>query len=230
MIQAKPPFSAQSLVKASNAPSLNFGGRPIGRPFPEPGADQFVKQSVGDGSAPDFVIDSGFTLDGKVFNYLKELIQLEHKLLNGLKPHEDVALEYFQKFLAEGGLNALSGVKVLVDELSANVNAQDPKTGNTPLILAQQPARRGNNLKTTVYLLARGADPRLADANGNTPLHHAVLNQQLESARLFLETDPTLATLKNKDGKTPLDLASKEPGPQGQVSMYTFLNTPQINF
>jgi len=55
----------------------------------------------------------------------------------------------------------------------------------------------------------------VADIEGKNPIHHAILNNQLESLNVLLRALPSTKVLellnqKNKDGKYPLDLAIEE--------------------
>jgi hypothetical protein len=61
----------------------------------------------------------------------------------------------------------------------------------------------GANLKT---LVSHGADVNATNAKGATPLHYAARFGQLGSARMLLELGAD-RTLRDRDGKTPLDRA-----------------------
>ncbi|MES1248358.1 MAG: ankyrin repeat domain-containing protein [Actinomycetota bacterium] len=70
---------------------------------------------------------------------------------------------------------------------------------------------------TVAYLVAVGADPDVAAADGVTPLHRAVRNRCTAAVRALLEAgaDPTLA---NRSGSTPLALARATTGRTGSGS------------
>ena len=59
-------------------------------------------------------------------------------------------------------------------------------------------------------LIEYGANVNSIDANGNTPLHHAVNFNRKDCVRLLLlQTDIDL-NKKNNEGKTAMDVAKKE--------------------
>ncbi len=60
-------------------------------------------------------------------------------------------------------------------------------------------------------LLANGADPNLAGPQGNTPLHFAASNGDVEGVRLLLESGAS-PNLLNAPGKTPLAVAIEQSG------------------
>jgi len=101
---------------------------------------------------------------------------------------------------AKTGEAAAGGLLV---ECDADVNLVDQK-GNTPLMYA------GTNNKRLVasMLLWGGSDRHLVNDKGNTALHEAAAAGAQDVAWLIVENggDVTV-TVKNKDGKTPLDLA-----------------------
>lgn len=65
------------------------------------------------------------------------------------------------------------GMDILLN-LGCRIDAQAPKTGNTPLHFA---ALRGSTL-TAESLLARGANPNIFNNNGNSPLHAMVASEE----------------------------------------------------
>nr|UCK81625.1 26S proteasome non-ATPase regulatory subunit 10 [Arenicola marina] len=73
----------------------------------------------------------------------------------------------------------------------------------TPLHRA---AAKGN-VKMTKLLLSYNADPNYQDVEGNTPLHVACEDSELEVAKLLVESGGSL-TQRNKDEKSPMDMAS----------------------
>ena len=86
-----------------------------------------------------------------------------------------------------------------------NVNFQD-ENGETPLHYAASYNRK----ELVAEILNNGSDPSIVNAHGNTPLWNAVFNAKgnYEIVALFLP-NKTLATLKNKHGRSPLDFAQQ---------------------
>ncbi|NXH39252.1 ANR26 protein, partial [Dicaeum eximium] len=72
----------------------------------------------------------------------------------------------------------------------------------TPLMKAVQCQQE----KCVAILLEHGADPNLADADGNTALHLAVLSGNTTVAGLLLEHNAS-SDAQNQEGYTPLNLA-----------------------
>ncbi|NXY22036.1 ANKR7 protein, partial [Atrichornis clamosus] len=72
----------------------------------------------------------------------------------------------------------------------------------TPLMKAVQCQQE----ECVAILLDHGADPNLADADGNTALHLAVLSGNTTIARLLLEHNAS-CDARNQAGYTPLNLA-----------------------
>ncbi|NWX06686.1 ANKR7 protein, partial [Caloenas nicobarica] len=72
----------------------------------------------------------------------------------------------------------------------------------SPLMKAVQYQRE----RCVAMLLEHGADPNLADADGNTALHLAVLSPNMTVAWLLLEYNANIDA-QNKEGFTPLNLA-----------------------
>jgi len=77
--------------------------------------------------------------------------------------------------------------------------------GLTPLLAATRDSHQGRP-EAVMTLVANGADPRVADADGNTPLHHAALSCEAAVAAILIDagadTDAT-----NRDTATPLGVA-----------------------
>ncbi|MCC7490764.1 MAG: ankyrin repeat domain-containing protein [Fimbriimonadaceae bacterium] len=92
----------------------------------------------------------------------------------------------------------------------------NPRNGNT---LLGESVRYGQ-LQAVRWLLDHGADPRLADSNGWTPLHYAARRGLAEPwlrALLAAGADPRAV---NHDGQTPADLARE----RGKVALVAVLS------
>lgn len=77
--------------------------------------------------------------------------------------------------------------------------------GMTPLLAATRDSWHGRP-EAVMTLLANGADPRLADAEGNTPLHHAARSSDPAVAALLLDKEADINAL-NREGWSPLGCA-----------------------
>lgn len=58
---------------------------------------------------------------------------------------------------------------------SANVHLLEERRGDRDGSMALICAIKRNDFDAVLHLLAYGANPHLADASGDTPLHHAVM-------------------------------------------------------
>lgn len=98
--------------------------------------------------------------------------------------------------------------------VNSDINAQDSK-GNTPLMFAIY--NRQRPLDYLRLLLDYKADPRIANNDGNTPLHLVVhlvslaqgADARVQAARMLIESkyDRPDIFARNKQGYTPLDMA-----------------------
>ncbi len=77
--------------------------------------------------------------------------------------------------------------------------------GMTPLLAATRDSWHGRP-DAVMTLLANGADPRLTDTDGNTPLHHAARSSDPGVAALLRDAAAELDPL-NRDGVSPLGMA-----------------------
>ena len=77
--------------------------------------------------------------------------------------------------------------------------------GMAPLLAATRDSWHGRP-EAVMTLLANGADPRVADADGNTPLHHAARSSDPGVAALLRDAAADIDAL-NRDGVTPLGIA-----------------------
>lgn len=67
-----------------------------------------------------------------------------------------------------------------------------------------------HSLSIALLLIEHGAKVDAQDSNGDTPLHVAVSFQNSAMASMLFEEKKADANLKNKDGKTPVELALGE--------------------
>jgi ankyrin repeat protein len=77
--------------------------------------------------------------------------------------------------------------------------------GMTPLLAATRDSWHGRP-EAVMTLLANGADPRVADADGNTPLHHAARSTDPGVAALLRDAAADIDAL-NHEGFSPLGIA-----------------------
>ncbi|MFC3651651.1 ankyrin repeat domain-containing protein [Dyella humi] len=79
--------------------------------------------------------------------------------------------------------------------------------GLTPLLAATRDSWHGR-ADAVMTLLTNGANPLATDADGNTPLHGAVLSGEPTVAAMLLDAGAAIDTL-NKAGATPLSIACR---------------------
>ena len=103
-------------------------------------------------------------------------------------------------------LAAVIGDLSLLRELIARgVDLNLMHAGLTPLLAATRDSWHGR-VEAVTILLANGADARSADADGNTPLHHAARSSDAGVAACLLDAHAPIDTL-NADGYSPLGIA-----------------------
>lgn len=86
----------------------------------------------------------------------------------------------------------------------ANVNRVH--AGLSPLLAATRSCHNGRP-ETVTTLVANGADPAVADAEGNTPLHHAALCAEPTVAAILIDAQAPLEA-RNRNQATPLAVAA----------------------
>src|SRR4249919_3652593 len=88
-------------------------------------------------------------------------------------------------------------------QMGVDVNAAHG--GMAPLLAATRDSWHGRP-EAVMTLLANGADPRVADSDGNTPLHHAARSSDPGVAALLRDAAADIDAI-NRDGVTPLGIA-----------------------
>lgn len=99
----------------------------------------------------------------------------------------------------------LGDLRLLRELIARGVDLNAEHAGLTPLLAATRDSWHGRP-EAVMTLLANGADPRRADAEGNTPLHHAARSTDPAVAALLLDAGAQLEAL-NAEGFSPLGVA-----------------------
>ncbi|WP_408951969.1 ankyrin repeat domain-containing protein [Lysobacter sp. Hz 25] len=99
----------------------------------------------------------------------------------------------------------LPDLRLLRALIGAGVDLNAATAGMTPLLAATRDSWHGRP-DAVMTLLANGADPRLADHEGNTPLHHAARSSDPGVAALLRDAQAELDPV-NHDGFSPLGVA-----------------------
>ena len=99
----------------------------------------------------------------------------------------------------------LPDLRLLRALIASGVDVNAAHHGMTPLLAATRDSWHGRP-EAVMTLLANGADPRAADAEGNTPLHHAARSSDPGVAALLRDAAAEMTAL-NHDGLTPLGVA-----------------------
>jgi len=100
------------------------------------------------------------------------------------------------------------------------VNLPDNK-GRYPLHIALE---KKAPFEIILSLVEKGASLSTKDMRGETALHYAMRNRDYESAKMFIDHNANIFAL-NKDGDSPLSLASKE----SEEVLNWFINSQNLN-
>jgi ankyrin repeat protein len=100
----------------------------------------------------------------------------------------------------------LPDTQVLRALIGAGAQVNRPHAGLTALLAATRCCSMGRP-ETVTSLVANGADPTLADADGNTPLHHAALCAEPAIAAILIDAQAPLEA-RNRNHATPLAVAA----------------------
>lgn len=99
----------------------------------------------------------------------------------------------------------LPDLRLLRELIARGVDINDTASGMTPLLAATRDSWHGRP-EAVMTLLANGADPRVVDADGNTPLHHAARSSDPGVVALLRDAAADPEAL-NHDGLSPLGVA-----------------------
>lgn len=99
----------------------------------------------------------------------------------------------------------LTDLRPLRELIARGVDVNAAHGGLTALLVATRDSYQGR-VEAVMTLLANGADPRVADAEGNTPLHHAARSSDPGVAALLLDAGAEIDA-PNRAGLTPLGVA-----------------------
>ncbi|KRG71938.1 ankyrin repeat domain-containing protein [Pseudoxanthomonas dokdonensis] len=99
----------------------------------------------------------------------------------------------------------LPDLRLLRALIAHGVDLNHSHAGLTPLLAATRDSWHGRPDAVTT-LLANGADPRVADNEGNTPLHHAARSSDPGVAALLRDAAADIDAL-NHEGQSPLAIA-----------------------
>ena len=99
----------------------------------------------------------------------------------------------------------LGDLRLLRELIARGVDLNAEHGGLTPLLAATRDSWHGRP-EAVMTLLANGADARRADAEGNTPLHHAARSTDAAVAALLLDAGAAPEAL-NAEGFSPLGIA-----------------------
>ncbi|WP_202839741.1 ankyrin repeat domain-containing protein [Luteimonas saliphila] len=99
----------------------------------------------------------------------------------------------------------LPDLRLLRALIAGGVDLNAVHAGLTPLLAATRDSWHGRP-EAVMTLLANGADPRAADHDGSTPLHHAARSSDPGVAALLQDASAEL-DLQNLEGLTPLGVA-----------------------
>ena len=99
----------------------------------------------------------------------------------------------------------LPDLRLLRELIVRGADLNQQHAGLTPLLAVTRDSWHGR-IDAVTMLLANGADPRFADRDGNTPLHHAARSTDPGVAAQLLDAGAELAAL-NHEQQPPLSLA-----------------------
>lgn len=101
----------------------------------------------------------------------------------------------------------LPDMRLLRALIAKGADVNRASSGLTPLLAATRDSWHGR-AEAVMTLLTNGANPLAVDADGNTPLHGAVLSGEPNVAAMLLDAGAAIDAL-NKQGETPLSIACR---------------------
>lgn len=100
----------------------------------------------------------------------------------------------------------LPDTRLLRGLIARGAQVNHAHAGVSALLAATRDSYHGRS-EAVMTLLANGADPRIADADGNTPLHYAALAAEPSIAAILIDAQAPLET-PNRNRCTPLSIAA----------------------
>lgn len=99
-------------------------------------------------------------------------------------------------------------MRFLVESINADVNSRCAASMFTPLHEAAQ----NGHTEILKYLLSKGANPVLVDANGRTPLHLSCIASNIPATRVLLECEQwrKVAFLRDNNGRSMRQLCTSK--------------------
>ena len=165
-------------------------------------ASSFDMVTVPDGAEPD-----GAALDAALYDAARQgraeraLTLLE----SGANPHALPPIDARDQRTLPMLAAVLPDLRLLRALIAHGIDLNAVHAGMTPLIAATRDSWHGRP-EAVMTLLTNGADPRIADSEGNTPLHHAARSSDPGVAALLRDAG-TEIDLLNRDHASPLALA-----------------------
>jgi len=91
-----------------------------------------------------------------------------------------------------------------------NCNHRSKENGWTPLMILSGLASSERTASAIQAVIALGGNPGVTDGEGWNALHWSAFHGSVQAAQKLYEYDATLADLKDKEGKLPLEMAQQE--------------------
>jgi ankyrin repeat protein len=192
-----------------SAPSQTFSPLPPGPAEPEPAADATpaAPATSSPSTPPDAptqtMLDAGLLAAARSGNIDAALASLAQGASPDATPPPD-ARDQRSALVLAAELTDSHLLRALIGK-GADVNRAH--AGLTPLLATTRACHAGRPEMVT-SLIANGADPARADADGNTPLHHAALCAEAAVAAILIDAQAPLEA-RNRNQATPLAVAAE---------------------